>query len=339
MFALQRAILLSMALLGSLPTPGVLVKSQATEAGVPRVLIFTATTGFRHDSIPTAIRILKENQARIGVTFDDTEDNADFTDDNLARYDGLVFVSASGEPLDGPGKAALQTYFNSGGNFVGIHSASDCMLNTTFYVRQLGATFDYHADLQEAIVNVIGPSHPSTSELPEEWTVNDEMYNFRSDPRDVGATVILSADESSYSDTGNRRFDQGSPHPIAWYQERGAGVSNTTSATAVAGRSFYTSLGHLNETWEDPLFLSHVLGGINWALQSNTTRASNLSALVGNPERVRVTANNITGSISGDANSSGGGNGASNEGMVRMKGSVLIIVFSGLLFSCLAHVL
>ena len=33
----------------------------------------------------------------------------------------------------------------------------------------------------------------------------------------------------------------------AWYQERGAGVQ--TVKGGVAGRSFYTSLGHLNETW------------------------------------------------------------------------------------------
>lgn len=64
-------------------------------------------------------------------------------------------------------------------------------------------------------------------------------------------------------DNGTRKFNQGSPHPIgrsfqglrtvqvlmrdeAWYQEHGAG----TDQTHLAGRSFYTSLGHLNETWQ-----------------------------------------------------------------------------------------
>ena len=32
----------------------------------------------------------------------------------------------------------------------------------------------------------------------------------------------------------------------AWYQEHGAGVDSN----GTAGRSFYTSLGHLNETWQ-----------------------------------------------------------------------------------------
>jgi len=115
--------------------------------------------------------------------------------------------------------------------------------------------------------------------LPAQWHVQDEMYNFKSDPRLLGAVVVLSANESSYSDPGPRTYDQGTPHPTAWHQEHGAGVENG----GVAGRSFYTSLGHLNETWQDDLFLGHVVGGISWALRSNTARAFNSSSRVGNP--------------------------------------------------------
>jgi type 1 glutamine amidotransferase len=119
-------------------------------------------------------------------------------------------------------------------------------------------------------------THPSTAMLPSQWHVYDEIYNFKSDPRTVNATVLLSADEASYSDPGVRKYDQGTPHPIAWCQEHGAGASGT------AGRSFYTSLGHTNETWRDEVFLGHVIGGIRWALAANTTRAFNASAQVGN---------------------------------------------------------
>ncbi|TEB34692.1 class I glutamine amidotransferase-like protein [Coprinellus micaceus] len=257
------------------------VKAQQSST-TPHVLMYSATQEglFRHDSIPTAIQRLKVNQDSIKVVFENTEDGSTFTASNLAKYDAVVFLSTVGEVLDNPGKNALQTYFNSGGNFVGIHSTSDCLRNTTSFVRQLGARFDYHADLQEATVNVIGPTHPSTSGVPSAWTLRDEMYNFESNPRDLGAIVVLSADESSYTDDRERRFDQGSPHPIAWYQERAAGVD----ASGTAGRSFYTSLGHLNETWQDPVFLSHILGGISWVLQSNTTRAFNSSGLVGNSD-------------------------------------------------------
>jgi hypothetical protein len=48
------------------------------------------------------------------------------------------------------------------------------------------------------VFTVLDPNHPSTSMLPARWTVIEEVYNFLSDPRDVGAKVLLSVDESSY---------------------------------------------------------------------------------------------------------------------------------------------
>jgi len=130
--------------------------------------------------------------------------------------------------------------------------------------------------------------------LPTEWHVQDEMYNFKSDPRDLGAVVILSANESSYVDTGMRLFNQGVPHPTAWYQEHGAGVQ----PGGIAGRSFYSSLGHLNQTWEDMLFMEHIMGGVMWTLQANTTRAFNATALVGNAANSSTTSSSATGASS-----------------------------------------
>ncbi|KAH9057821.1 class I glutamine amidotransferase-like protein [Lactarius vividus] len=262
-----------------------------------------------HDSIPTARDALVARGPSINVQFDATEDPTRFTDAGLASYDLLVFLMNTGEVLDEGGKAALQQYLDLGGNFVAIHSASDCLRNTTFYGREVGAFFDYHPVIQNATVDVIDASHPSTSVLPAQWQVQDEMYNFKSDPRSVGAVVVLAANESSYSDPGPRRFDQGTPHPTAWYQEHGAGVENGGNA----GRSFYTSLGHLNQTWQDDLFLAHVVGGISWALQSNTTRAFNASGQVGNSGAPSGTpSDSSTSSASGSSQSPSSSAGTSN---------------------------
>jgi type 1 glutamine amidotransferase len=222
-----------------------LCTTAAHAAGGARILIYSRTTGFRHDSIPTAINALQTHGQSINVDFDATEDPAQFTDGNLAQYDSLLFLSTTGDVLDDTGAGAFQKYLNRGGTFIGIHSASDTLRNQTFYANELGALFDYHPVLQNFTVNIIGPSHPSTTMLPTRWTVQDEAYNFDSDPRAIGATVILSADESTYTDTGVHK-NQGSPHPTAWFQEQGAGVE----PNGTAGRSFYTSLGHLNETWQ-----------------------------------------------------------------------------------------
>ncbi|KAF9484341.1 class I glutamine amidotransferase-like protein [Pholiota conissans] len=252
-------------------------------AAKARILIYSATRDFRHDSIPTAIEALKAKQDAINAQFDNTEDQTQFTDDNLSGFDTILFLSTTGEVLDQAGKDAFQKYLDLGGTFVGIHSASDTLRNTTFYINELGALFDYHPVLQNFTVDVVDTTHPSTSMLPVIWNVQDEAYNFKSDPRGIGATVILAANESSYIDTGVHQ-NQGTPHPLAWFQEKGAGVESG----GVAGRSFYTSLGHLNETWH--------ARGISWVLSGNTTRAFNSSGLVGNAQ------SDISGSAQSNSN-------------------------------------
>ncbi|KZW02747.1 class I glutamine amidotransferase-like protein [Exidia glandulosa HHB12029] len=261
-----------------------------------KVLIFSKTAGFRHDSIPDAIDALKGLGPASNVSFDATEDAAKFTDENLQAYDGLLFLMNTGAVLGDDGVGALQRYLDAGGNFIGVHSASDSLTNITFFGREIGkprislysflllipcagAYFDYHPELQNATVLVLDKTHPSTEMLPDRWPVHDEIYNFKSDPRSIGAKVLLSVDASSYVDDGTRKFDQGTPHPLAWYQEKGAGVDSSAKRV---GRSWYTSLGHDVATWKNDLYLSHVMGGVTWALASGTTRAFDDSASVGN---------------------------------------------------------
>ncbi|CAK5268810.1 unnamed protein product [Mycena citricolor] len=282
-----------------------------------RVLIYTATKGFRHDSIPTAVQALKNQSQSLNIVFDATEDAGQFTDQNLAVYDAIVFISTTGEVLDDGGK--------------GVHASSDCLNTSTFYGNETGAYFDYHPFLQNASVDVLEASHPSVNMLPAQWHIQEEMYNFKSDPRSVGAVVVLAANESSYIDTGVRRFDQGSPHPSAWYQERGAGVQSGHSA----GRSFYTSLGHLNETWKDSLFIAHVTGGLLWTLFSNTTKAFNSSALVGNPQ---ATSTSSTKSIpSASATQSPVGNGHSSSVRLAPSLALPLLLFGVVIAALSSH--
>ncbi|KAF8339890.1 class I glutamine amidotransferase-like protein [Cantharellus anzutake] len=246
---------------------------------------------YRHASIPTAINTLKTHGLNYNVTFDSTEDQTQFTGPNLANYDAILFLSTTDsdnnprqEILDADEKAAFQQYLTLGGNYIGVHSSSDSLTASPFFGNETGAVFDSHATLQNATILVINSSNPSTSSLPAHWPVYDEIYNFKSDPRSLGAFVLLSVNESSYT-PDPPKFDQGSPHPIAWGQEHGAGAFVGVASppiTSKVGRSWYTSLGHTSEIWENDLFIQHVMGGITWALASHTTRAFNSTSSVGN---------------------------------------------------------
>jgi cytochrome c len=238
------AILFTLAGLTGVPLP-----SAAADSSDPRftVLVFSKTTGFRHDSIPQGIAAIEALGGEHGFAVDSTEDATRFSDAVLARYKVVVFLSTTGDILDTGEKAAFERYIRSGGGFVGIHSASDTEYGWPWYGRLVGTWFASHPQIQRATVHIANPDHPSMKGLPADWERTDEWYNFRSNPR--GAVQVLATlDEASYSGGA-----MGADHPIVWCQEMDS------------GRSWYTAMGHTKESYAEPLFRLHLLGGIESA--------------------------------------------------------------------------
>ncbi|MFJ4926768.1 ThuA domain-containing protein [Streptomyces sp. NPDC088736] len=226
---------------------GPAASKDAAGPGGDRVLVFSRTAGFRHDAIPEGIAALRELGAEGGFTVDATEDAGAFTPRNLARYDAVVFLSTTGDVLDDTQQGAFERYIERGGGYAGIHAAADTEYDWAFYGGLVGAWFQSHPAIQPATVDIEDGGHPATSGLPRVWERTDEWYNYRSDPREQ-VHVLASLDESSYSG-GTMNGD----HPIAWCQEyRG-------------GRAFYTGGGHTKESYADPAFRRHLLGGLRYA--------------------------------------------------------------------------
>ncbi|SNX65091.1 type 1 glutamine amidotransferase [Streptomyces sp. TLI_55] len=213
-----------------------------------RVLVFSKTAGFRHDSIPEGIAAVRQLGESNGFTVDATEDAAAFTSRNLRRYDAVVFLSTTGDVLDAAQQTAFEGYIRHGGGYVGIHAAADTEYDWAFYGGLAGAYFQSHPAIQPATVTVEDRAHPATSGLARTWNRTDEWYNYRSNPREK-AHVLASLDESSYTG-GTMNGD----HPIAWCQ------------TYQGGRAFYTGGGHIKESYADPLFRQHLAGGIRYAI-------------------------------------------------------------------------
>ncbi|MFD3496654.1 ThuA domain-containing protein [Streptomyces sp. NPDC058678] len=212
-----------------------------------RVLVFSKTAGFRHDSIPDGVAAVQQLGRTSGFKVDATEDAGAFTARNLRRYDAVVFLSTTGDVLDPAQQAAFEGYIRHGGGYVGIHAAADTEYDWEFYGGLAGAYFQSHPAIQPATVDVEDRAHPATSDLPMTWERTDEWYNYRSNPRER-AHVLASLDESSYSG-GTMHGD----HPIAWCQ------------TYQGGRAFYTGGGHTKESYADPVFRRHLAGGILYA--------------------------------------------------------------------------
>ena len=217
--------------------------------GMPAILLFSKTTGYRHDSIPDAIAVITQLGADNGFQVDATEDGNAFTDDNLSQYQAVVFLLTSGTVLDDDQKAAFERFIQAGNGYVGVHSASDTEYDWAWYGQLLGAYFSSHPDIQSAEIDVQDFDHPSTYFLPDVWVRTDEWYNFQTNPRDNGVNVLATLEESTYS--GGQMGDD---HPIMWYHEFDG------------GRSWYTAMGHTSESYAEPLFQQCLLGGILYAM-------------------------------------------------------------------------
>jgi type 1 glutamine amidotransferase len=212
-----------------------------------KVLAFSKTAGFRHDSIPAGVAELKTLGQQNGFSVTATEDATAINPQNLAGYDAVVFVSTTGDFLDDTQQNALLGYVNGGGGFMGIHAAADAEYDWPGYQELVGALFKGHPAIQQATVVNEDRTNPATSHFGPTWTHTDELYNYRTDPR-PNVRVLQTLDESSY--TGG---EMGADHPITWCHPQGT------------GRSFYTGLGHTVESYADPDFQKLLLGGIEYA--------------------------------------------------------------------------
>ena len=211
-----------------------------------RLLVYSRTTGFRHESIPAGIAALRRLGDQAGFAVDATEDPAAFTPAGLSRYAVVAFLSTSGTVLDDAGRDALAGYLSAGGAWLGIHGASTTEYDWPYFGGLVGAWFTEHPEIQDATVTVEDPAHPATAHLPTPWTWNDEWYNFAANPR-PDVHVLLTVDEGSY-----QGGTMGADHPIAWCHDYDG------------ARSFYTALGHAPETYTDPAFLGYLEGALDW---------------------------------------------------------------------------
>ncbi len=222
-------------------------KAGATDQAVfktpKKILVFYKTKGFYHKSIPAGLAAMQKLGKENNFTAN-TTNNADyFTKDNLKKYNAVIFLSTTGDILDPSQQTAFENYIRAGGGFVGIHAAADTEYDWPWYNKLVGAYFESHPAQQDAEIKVINRNHPSTKHLPEVWKRKDEWYNFKSINPDI--KVLANLDESTYKGGKN-----GSNHPIIWYHQFDG------------GKSFYTELGHTDESFSEPLYLKHVLGGI-----------------------------------------------------------------------------
>jgi type 1 glutamine amidotransferase len=252
-------------------------------ASFPRkkILFFSKSSAFEHGVIkqtngqPSFVdRQLDLLGAKNNIEFVHSKDGSLFSPEYLAQFDAFMFyatgdltkVGNDGNPAMTPaGKEALLAAIAGGKGFIGVHSAAnafnhygekDMGPNRYFqegdkadpYILMLGGEFIKHDKEQDAPLVIGDAKFPGVSAIPPDFRLHEEWYTFKNFRSDLH--VILAQDTSAIPQPSYQRPN----YPMTWARMEGR------------GRVFYTSMGHRNDVWTNPVYQAILMGGIEWAL-------------------------------------------------------------------------
>jgi uncharacterized protein len=223
-----------------------------------KVMLFTKTDGFHHESIQEGVTAVRQLALRNNFTVDWQENASIFNDKALANYAVVIFLNTTGNILNDEQKAAFEKFIKSGKGYVGIHSASDTEYKWEWYTKMVGMMFKIHPQQQTAFLKVEDSNFPGMERFPKKMLWTDEWYEYQTPALSTDLHYLISVDEKTYDPKAkwgdaNEGKGMGNFHPIAWYHNYDG------------GRAFYTGLGHISAIYSDQTFLDHLYGGIYWA--------------------------------------------------------------------------
>ena len=281
-----------------LAVPAAVHAQPAAPASGKKVLVLTHAALLKHASIPVAEAALPEMAKRGGfevVIRNDgrTESGAPkpgevekwdlsfLNADYLKQFDAVLMFTNGNLPVKVEQKKALTDFVRNGKAVIGVHCATVTFYDYPEYGDLIGGYYlrsiiGTDRDTQRfATLKVENQNHPATRMLGASWPFVEEYYIFgpkvydpatpKENVSGVGqlpilmafsrdrVKVLLSIDTEKTDLTG-LPIQKGGDYPQSWYREYGK------------GRVFYTALGHKPESWGNPVFRAHLIGGIRYAL-------------------------------------------------------------------------
>lgn len=235
-----------------------------------KVLFFTKSSGFQHsaitrrgDELSHAEKVLQKLGSAHDLEIVCSKDGSLFEPAQIGQWDAFVFYTTGDltkpgtdkqTPMSSSGLEAFLDAVRSGkAGFVGVHSATDTFGNHRGmggddpYIQLIGGHFNGHGAQQEAELILTDPRFPGTSGLKPTWKITDEWYSQKYQPKDLH--VILAHNTSGMEGADYKRPN----YPQTWAKSYGD------------GRVFYTSMGHREDVWDNPLYQELLLGGLQWA--------------------------------------------------------------------------
>lgn len=229
-----------------------------------QLLVIGEEKGYRHGAISHAMATIHMMGRQSGLWDTHlrtdmeavTKKKLEYNAKNLNQFDAVVLYGGGNHVMDESQKADLLSFVREDGKgFVGVHSASIAWTKWPEYVDMLGGTFDEHPwNTFEAPVMVEDRAFPGMGSLPAEFTIPDEIYQFKQYSREnLRVLLRLNAAKLNLAEPRVHRADR--DFAVAWAKAHGK------------GRVFYSTLGHVEANWDRPDMRQIYFEAIRWALR------------------------------------------------------------------------
>jgi hypothetical protein len=231
-----------------------------------KLLYFTKSQGFEHsvvkrtgDQPAYSEKILVELGKKSGYEIVCSKDGTLLNPDKIGQWDGFILY-ATGDltqpsksdpapPMTAEGKKALLDAIAGGKGLVGVHAANDAFRLGGYdpFIQMLGGEFLGHGAQQKSWSRVVDKEFPGMAPIQDfEWL--EEWYA----PKNLAPDMHVIVVQDTKGMTGPQYARP--PFPGTWARMQGK------------GRVYYTSLGHREDVWDNPVFQKILMGGIAWAM-------------------------------------------------------------------------
>jgi type 1 glutamine amidotransferase len=225
------------------------------------ILVIGEEKGYRHEAISHAMATIERLGTETGL-WDSTlrtdaealtKKKLEYNAKNLTNFDAVLFFTGGDLEMDAQQKSDFLSFIHEDGKgFLGIHSATITFVDWPEYGEMIGGYYDEHPwGTFDAPIIVEDAAFPGMQQWPKSFVLRDEIYQMRNYSRDK-VRVLMRLDAAKI-DLGNKnvhRMDR--DFAVTWAKMYGK------------GRVYYTTLGHVQENWDDPKFQKMLIEAIKW---------------------------------------------------------------------------
>jgi uncharacterized protein len=227
------------------------------------LLVLGEEKGYRHEAVSHAIATIERLGRETGLwtttirtdTEVLTKKKLEYNAKNLNDFDAVVFYTGGEPEMNPEQKAALLSFVHDDGKgFVGVHSATITFTSWPEYGEMIGGYFDEHPwGTFDAPIVVEDPGFPGMQQWPKSFVLNDEIYQMKDFSREK-VRVLMRLDAAKLDLSNPRVHRKDLDFAVTWAKMYGN------------GRVYYSTLGHVEQNWDDPRIQKMYVEAIKWAM-------------------------------------------------------------------------